>query len=88
MEYLETTRVSINYEIPLNEIVYDFFDRLKSSTKGFASFDYEVIGYKESELVKMDVMLNGEVVDALSLKTSESLLFNSNCKIRFSVSVN
>lgn len=67
IDYLDNTRVNIHYELPLSEIVYDFFDRLKSSTKGFASFDYEVIGYKESELVKMDVMLNGEVVDALSL---------------------
>ena len=67
IDYLDTTRVNIHYELPLSEIVYDFFDRLKSSTKGYASFGYEVIGYKESDLVKMDILLNGEVVDALSL---------------------
>ncbi len=67
IDYLDTTRVNIHYELPLSEIVYDFFDRLKSSTKGYASFDYEVIGYKESDLVKMDILLNSEVVDALSL---------------------
>lgn len=67
MQYLDETRVHINYEIPLGEIVYDFFDQLKSSTKGYASFDYELIGYKPSKLVKMDILLNGEIVDALSL---------------------
>lgn len=67
MEYLDATRVNIHYDIPLSEIVYDFFDRLKSSTKGYASFDYEPIGYKSSDLVKMDILLNGEVVDALSI---------------------
>ncbi len=67
MEYIDKTRVNIHYEIPLSEIVYDFFDKLKSSTKGYASFDYEIIGYKESDLVKMDIMLNKEPVDALSL---------------------
>jgi GTP-binding protein LepA len=66
MEYLDATRVNIHYEIPLSEIVYDFFDKLKSSTKGYASFDYELIGYKPSDLVKMDILLNGELVDALS----------------------
>lgn len=66
MQYLDETRVSIVYEIPLSEIVYDFFDQLKSSTKGYASFDYELIGYKESKLVKMDILLNAEQVDALS----------------------
>ena len=67
MEYLDATRVNIHYEIPLSEIVYDFFDKLKSSTKGYASFDYELIGYKSSNLVKMDILLNGEIVDALSV---------------------
>ncbi len=66
MQYLDANRVSIVYEIPLAEIVYDFFDQLKSNTKGYASFDYELIGYKESKLVKMDILLNAEKVDALS----------------------
>lgn len=67
MTYLDTTRVRIEYEIPLNEIVYDFFDSLKSRTKGYASFDYEIAGYRQSNLVKLDIMLNGEICDALSL---------------------
>ncbi|MBF6633777.1 translation elongation factor 4 [Microbacterium sp. APC 3898] len=66
MDYVDDTRVSIIYELPLAEIVYDFFDQLKSGTKGYASFDYELIGYKESKLVKMDILLNSEQVDALS----------------------
>ena len=66
MDYLDNSRVSIIYELPLAEIVYDFFDQLKSGTKGYASFDYELIGYKESNLVKMDILLNSEQVDALS----------------------
>ncbi|ALS78918.1 MULTISPECIES: translation elongation factor 4 [Planococcus] len=66
MDYVDDTRVSIIYELPLAEIVYDFFDQLKSGTKGYASFDYELIGYKESKLVKMDILLNAEQVDALS----------------------
>lgn len=66
MEYLDTTRVTITYQVPLSEIVYDFFDQLKSSTKGYASFDYEVSGYRKSNLAKMDILLNGEQVDALS----------------------
>ncbi|WP_175990982.1 translation elongation factor 4 [Bacillus sp. Marseille-Q1617] len=66
MQYMDDTRVNIVYELPLAEIVYDFFDQLKSSTKGYASFDYELIGYKESKLVKMDILLNSENVDALS----------------------
>src|SRR5699024_949090 len=67
MDYLDDIRVNIKYEIPLSEIVFDFFDTLKSHTKGYASLDYEMIGYKESRLVKMDILLNNEVVDALSL---------------------
>ena len=66
MKYLEPTRVDIHYQLPLNEIVYDFFDALKSRTKGYASFDYELKDYVPSELVKLDIMLNGDVVDALS----------------------
>ncbi|MFD0692852.1 translation elongation factor 4 [Paenibacillus sp. GCM10027628] len=66
MEYLDSNRVTLTYDIPLSEIVYDFFDQLKSRTKGYASFDYEVTGYKKSNLVKMDILLNGEQVDALS----------------------
>ena len=66
MQYLDDIRVNVIYEIPLAEIVYDFFDQLKSHTKGYASFDYEMIGYKRSNLVKMDILLNGEKVDALS----------------------
>lgn len=67
MKYLDKTRVLIHYELPLSEIVYDFFDKLKSSTKGYASFDYEIGEYRESKLQKMDILLNGEVVDALSI---------------------
>ena len=71
MQYIEETRVVINYDMPLNEIVYDFFDALKSRTKGYASFDYELKGYKETELVKLDILLNGDVVDALSMIVPE-----------------
>lgn len=66
MKYIDTDRVDIHYELPLNEIIYDFFDALKSRSRGYASFDYELLGYQKSELVKLDIMLNGEVVDALS----------------------
>ena len=66
MDYINPTRVNIHYELPLSEVVYDFFDKLKSFTKGYASFDYEIIGYKQSNLVKMDILINGEGVDALS----------------------
>ena len=67
IEYIDATRINVHYEIPLSEIVYDFYDKLKSTTKGYASFDYDICGYKESNLVKMDILLNGEVVDALSV---------------------
>ena len=66
MTYMDASRAEIFYELPLNEIIYDFFDALKSRTKGYASFDYELCGYTRSNLVKLDILLNGEMVDALS----------------------
>lgn len=76
MQYLDQTRVTVVYELPLSEIVYDFFDRLKSSTKGYASLDYELIGYQPSDLVKMDILLNGEAVDALSFIVHRDKAYN------------
>ena len=75
MDYITTDRVNIHYELPLSEVVYDFFDKLKSFTKGYASFDYEVIGYKTSNLVKMDILINGEEVDALSTITHKDFAY-------------
>lgn len=76
LSYLDETRVNILYELPLSEIVYDFFDKLKSYTKGYASFDYDFIGNKESKLVKMDILLNGEVIDALSIIVHKDFAYN------------
>ena len=76
MDYLDKERVTIHYELPLSEIVYDFFDKLKSYTKGYASFDYDLIGYKESNLEKMDILLNGEIVDALSVIVHKDFAYN------------
>ena len=66
IDYLDADRVDVKYELPLNEIIYDFFDSLKSRTKGYASLDYELMDYRESDLVKLDILLNGDIVDALS----------------------
>ena len=75
MDYVNETRVNIHYEIPLSEVVYDFYDKLKSYTKGYASFDYEIIGYKSSDLVKMTILINGEEVDALSTITHKDFAY-------------
>lgn len=75
MDYITKTRVNIHYEMPLSEVVYDFFDKLKSFTKGYASFDYELIGYKPSNLVKMDILINKEEVDALSIITHKDFAY-------------
>lgn len=76
MEYVEETRVVLHYEIPLNEVIYDFFDALKSRTKGYGSLDYEFIGYRESKLVKLDILIHGEQVDALSFIVHEDKAYS------------
>ena len=81
MEYINSTRVNIHYEIPLSEIVYDFFDKLKSMTKGYASFDYEISGYKASDLLRMDILINGDPVDALCLIVHKDFAYSRGSKI-------
>ena len=80
-EYLDTSRVKITYELPLNEIIYDFFDALKSRSRGYASFDYELIGYKPSQLVKLDILLNHDIVDALSFIVHKSTAYDRGRKM-------
>ncbi|RVU55341.1 translation elongation factor 4 [Anaerosphaera multitolerans] len=81
MEYLEETRALIKYDLPLNEVIYDFFDALKSKTRGYASYDYELKGYNESKLVKLDILINGNIVDALSIIVHESTAYNKGRRI-------
>ena len=81
MDYINPTRVNIHYELPLSEVVYDFFDKLKSFTSGYSSFDYEIIGYKPSNLVKMDILINGEAVDALSVIIHKDFAYNRGKQI-------
>lgn len=76
MQYIDDTRVNLHYEMPLNEVIYDFFDALKSRTKGYGSLDYELIGYRQSDLVKLDILINGEQVDALSFIVHESKAYS------------
>ena len=76
MKYIDDTRVDIHYELPLNEVIYDFFDTLKSRTRGYASYDYEMLGYAPSKLVKLDLLLNGEIVDALSFIVHSDRAYN------------
>ena len=79
--YIDSSRAQLHYELPLNEIIYDFFDALKSRTKGYASFDYEMKGYQQSELVKLDILLNGDMVDALSFIVHSSKAYSRGRKI-------
>ena len=81
MSYIDDSRVMLTYEMPLNEIIYDFFDALKSRTKGYASLDYDLMGYEKSDLVKLDIMLNGEVVDALSFIVHEDKAYSRGRRI-------
>jgi len=81
MEYIEQTRAMLNYILPLNEIIYDFFDTLKSRTRGYASLDYEISGYQRTILVKLDILLNSEVVDALSMIVPEDRAYTKGRNI-------
>ena len=81
MQYIDANRVSLHYELPLNEIIYDFFDALKSRTRGYASFDYEFKCYRRSELVKLDILLNGDMVDALSFIVHKESAYSRGRKI-------
>lgn len=79
--YLDPTRADLQFEFPLSEIIFDFYDKLKSTTRGYASLDYEFIGYKESDLVKLDILLNGEPVDALSMIVHKSKSYDWGRKV-------
>lgn len=81
MEYLDDIRVNVIYEMPLNEVIFDFFDRLKSSTKGYASLDYSIVGYKPSQLVKLDILLSGDPVDALSTIVHKDFAYDRGRKL-------
>ena len=81
MKYIDTDRVDIHYELPLNEIIYDFFDALKSRSRGYASFDYEMLGYQQSNLVKLDILINKETVDALSFIVFEGSAYERGRKM-------
>lgn len=81
MQYISTNRVELTYEVPLSEIIFDFFDKLKSSTKGYASLDYEISGYKESKLVKLDILLNGDSVDALAMIVHQEFAYERGSKM-------
>ena len=81
MDYIEATRAVIKYDLPLNEIIYDFFDALKSRSRGYASFDYEMKGYEKSDLVKLDILINREMVDALSFIVFEGTAYERGRKM-------
>ena len=81
MEYIEETRAVLHYHLPLNEIIYDFFDALKSRSRGYASFDYEMLGYQQSNLVKLDILINKETVDALSFIVFEGSAYERGRKM-------